>query len=181
MLKECEHFAAESNVTFSTDPDANKSKMIFRCGKQTSLPKPPGARTYLVQQVLAPGSEILPFFEECSKPRGVNSRTARCQGHRISHREELGPSDWAEWSGPLDCKLRQSKTGAHGQRNYSCSGDWRVAVWVAGEASGASSTSSLLWCIWKRNTLTELINSLCVNWMTKLFIFNMCSKLLKNE
>ena len=35
MLKEGEHFAAESNVTFSTDPDANKSKskMIFRCGK----------------------------------------------------------------------------------------------------------------------------------------------------
>ena len=64
MLKECEHFAAESNVTFSTDPDANKSKskMIFRCGKQTSLPKPPGARTYLVQQVLAPGSDILATF-----------------------------------------------------------------------------------------------------------------------
>ena len=42
MLTECEKFAAESNITFSTDPDPHKSKskMIFMCGKQASLAKP---------------------------------------------------------------------------------------------------------------------------------------------
>ena len=42
MLAECESFAEESNITFSTDPDPqkSKSKMIYMCGKQSSLQKP---------------------------------------------------------------------------------------------------------------------------------------------
>ena len=42
MLRECEMFAEESNVIFSTDPDPqkSKSKMIFMCAKQPFLPKP---------------------------------------------------------------------------------------------------------------------------------------------
>ena len=42
MRRECEMFAEESNVIFWTDPDPHKSKskMIFICGKQSSLTKP---------------------------------------------------------------------------------------------------------------------------------------------
>ena len=42
MLQEAELWAAEFNVTFSTDPNPqkSKSKLIFMCGKNTRLPKP---------------------------------------------------------------------------------------------------------------------------------------------
>ena len=42
MLQEAEAWAAEYNVTFSTDPDPLKSKckLIFMCGKNQRLPKP---------------------------------------------------------------------------------------------------------------------------------------------
>ena len=42
MLREAEAWAQEYNVTFSTDPDPQKSKckLIFMCGKNSKLPKP---------------------------------------------------------------------------------------------------------------------------------------------
>ena len=42
MLHEAERWAAKFNVTFSTDPDPNKSKskLIFMCGKDKRLAKP---------------------------------------------------------------------------------------------------------------------------------------------
>ena len=41
MLKECEKFAEESNITFSTDPNPqqSKSKLIFMCGSNGKLTK----------------------------------------------------------------------------------------------------------------------------------------------
>ena len=42
MLKVCEQFANESNISFSTDPHPakSKSKMIFMCGNNTKISKP---------------------------------------------------------------------------------------------------------------------------------------------
>ena len=42
MLREAKAWAAEFNVTFSTDPDPQKSKckLIFMCGKNSKLHKP---------------------------------------------------------------------------------------------------------------------------------------------
>ena len=42
MLRECEKFAEESNITFSTDPNPqkSKSKLIFMCGSKSNMSKP---------------------------------------------------------------------------------------------------------------------------------------------
>ena len=42
MLREAELWAADFNVTFSTDPDPkkSKSKLIFMCGHNKRLAKP---------------------------------------------------------------------------------------------------------------------------------------------